>query len=42
MKDLNYKVWIPAVILMTALITAIVVTLLLQGRLHQLNGGYPI
>lgn len=38
MKDLNYKVWIPAVILMTALITAIVVTLLLQGRLHQLNG----
>lgn len=38
MKDLNYKVWIPAVILMTALITAIVITLLLQGRLQQLNG----
>mgnify|MGYP000859807817 CR=1 FL=1 len=37
LKDLNYKVWIPAIILMTALITAIVVTLLLQGRLQQLN-----
>lgn len=37
MEKLNAKVWIPAIVLMTALVTAIVVTLLLQGRLYQLN-----